>query len=123
LRSDEDKSGDVVGVGLADVLTALRHELSEAMVSSAGDRIRFAAESLEVELSVVVTREFSGNAGVRFWVIDAGGGYSGKREAIQKVNLRLKPQDVAETDAQGRPIGTAYVGGMSAAGEELPDHE
>ena len=121
--ANNEKATGITGVGLADVLAALRHELSEAMVFSREDRIRFAAESVEVELSVVVSREFSGKAGARFWVVNAGADYSGSREAVQKVNLRLTPHVVQETDAFGNPVGvtgTAYVSGASTSSEEVP---
>ena len=78
-------------VGLADVVRALRTELDSAMSAGEGERIQFEAEAIELEFQVGVTRSAEGRGGLRFWVLELGGGSSHARESIQRVQLSLKP--------------------------------
>lgn len=78
-------------IALAAVVRALRSELEEAMAAGEGERLRFEAQDLEVELQVGVTRCDEAKGGVRFWVLELGGGASRSSESVQKVTLKLRP--------------------------------
>lgn len=78
-------------IGLADVIRALRGELELAISEGEGERVQFTAKSVELEFQVGVTRSTEGSGGVRFWVLELGGGKSYGSEAIQRVALSLKP--------------------------------
>jgi len=51
-----DKASRDVGVELSDMIAQLRLELGAAMGAGRDARLRFVAESLELELKVSVTR-------------------------------------------------------------------
>lgn len=77
----------MANIDLADAIEALRAGLMAAADKGDGQRMRFALEPVELTLEVAVTRE--GNAGIRWWVIEAGGGASAV--ATQRLTLRLAP--------------------------------
>ncbi|HEX9620241.1 MAG TPA: trypco2 family protein [Polyangiaceae bacterium] len=99
-----DKASRDVGVELSDMIAQLRLELGAAMGAGRDARLRFVAESLELELKVSVTREGKGNAGIKFWVVEAGVEGSAKRTREQTIRLKLSPRDVAGPDgaAEGK---------------------
>jgi hypothetical protein len=78
-------------IPLAEVIRELRAELESAMSAGEGQRVQFEATAIELELQIGVTKTDQGNVGVRFWVLDLGGGKSRARESIQRVTLSLQP--------------------------------
>lgn len=46
-----------------------------------------------VEFTVLARQETSGHAGVKFWVVDAGGSETKTGESTQKVTMVLQPLD------------------------------
>lgn len=85
--------GNPAGPELSDVIGKLRQDLMKAMEEGRDERIRFELGPVEVTLSVAVTTEGIGKAGVRFWVVDAG--VEGKlgRARGQEIKLTLNPKD------------------------------
>ncbi|MGH3809271.1 MAG: trypco2 family protein [Pseudonocardiaceae bacterium] len=59
-------------VELAQVIGQLQQELSAAMREGEGEHLRFELGTVELELTVAVSREAGPNAKVRFWVIELG---------------------------------------------------
>jgi hypothetical protein len=120
-------------IGLADFLTDLRAELSEAQSRAAGDPLKLGVEeiSLTLEVAYTLTKGGEASAGVsaKFWVFasaEAGvkGSLSSERANTQQLTLTLKPrveqvvigqQGQKTTDTRG-----VDVGGRPAAGEEQP---
>ncbi len=90
-------------IGLAEVVRALRAELETAIKEGAGETLRFDATGLELEFQVGVTKAADGKAGVRFWVLELGGGASYSSETIQTVRLSLQP--VSQTGGRVRIAG------------------
>ena len=61
------------------------------MTAGAGQRLQFNATELVVEFQVGVKKAADTKAGIKFWVIELGGGGSRASESIQKVTLTLEP--------------------------------
>jgi Trypsin-co-occurring domain 2 len=79
------------GIELAALIRTLREELAEAVAEGEGKGVRFALEDVELELQVTVGRSVEGKAGIKIWLVEAGGGGEASRETVQKIKLTLKP--------------------------------
>jgi Trypsin-co-occurring domain 2 len=79
------------GVSLSDALSALRDELVHAVwagqypyqFDGAQRTLRFKPAPIEVTLEVAVTATGEGHAGVKWWLIDAGGAFSREKVTTQ----------------------------------------
>lgn len=78
-------------IGLSDAVRALRAELEAAVSEGADQRIQFAASAIEMEFHVGVTKSAEAKGGIRFWLVELGGGGTYASESIQKVKLSLEP--------------------------------
>lgn len=78
-------------VPLGQTIKDLRAELLEALREGAGKELRFRLKPVELELSLGITASLDGKAGVKFWVLELGGG--GKLENVtgHKLKLVLEP--------------------------------
>jgi len=85
--------------GLADVVKALRAELSEAMVAAERERLRFEVGTVTMEFHVEVTADAEAHAGIKFWVVDVGASGGTSRTATHTITLQLTPK----TATGGRP--------------------
>ena len=83
-------------VGLAAAIRRVRAELVEARREGEAEDLRFRLGPVELEFQVEVTREGSGEAGIRFYVVSMGarGGVSSTQ--THKVSLSLVPQERGE---------------------------
>jgi hypothetical protein len=90
---------------LADVLAGLRANLETAQKAGEGHDVRFAIDTIELELHVATTGETKAEGGIKFWVLNLGGGASGKDEHIQKIKLTMKA-----VDKGGKPIAVSGAG-------------
>jgi len=84
---------------LAQVISQLRQELSVAMPE--GEDLRFGLGPVELELTVVVSKEAGPNAKVRFWVIELGADATVSSEATQRITLT---QDPRRRGVAGKPL-------------------
>jgi hypothetical protein len=120
-------------IGLADFLTDLRAELSEAQARAVNDPLKLGVEEITLTLEVAYTltkgAEASGGVKAKFWVFasaEAGvkGTLSSERAGTQQLTLTLKPrveQVVIDQQGQQTMISRGVdVGGSLAAGEEQP---
>jgi NTP-dependent ternary system trypsin peptidase co-occuring protein len=120
-------------IGLADFLTDLRAELSEAQSRAAGDSLKLGVEeiSLTLEVAYTLTKAGEASAGVKakFWVFasaEAGvkGSLSSERANTQQLTLTLKPRvEQVVIDQRGQKTTDTRgvdVEGRLAAGEEKP---
>jgi hypothetical protein len=120
-------------IGLAEFLTNLRAELSEAQSQAAGDSLKLGVEeiSLTLEVAYTLTKDSEVSAGVKakFWVFasaDAGvkGSLSSERAGTQQLTLTLKPrveQVVIDREGQQTMITRGVdVEATHTAGEEQP---
>jgi hypothetical protein len=78
---------DLIAAGLAETIHALRSELTSAMDSGADERLHFELVVVQLEMTLAITREGSGDAGTRFGVVSfrAKGGL--KDETTHHLNL------------------------------------
>lgn len=93
-----DQSVPVGAVSLSDAIVALRRELLTAWKASQGSYLHFRPSAVELTLQVGVTSVKGANAGVKWWLIDAGAEASKQLEAVQTIKLTLDPVVV---DADG----------------------
>jgi Trypsin-co-occurring domain 2 len=125
--------GEENQIGLAEFLTDLRAELSEAQSRSAQDLLKLGVEEISLTLEVAYTLAKAGeaSAGVRakFWVLASAesgvkGSVSSGRARTQQLTLTLKPRlEQVVFDEQGRQTMLTRgvdVEGSLAAGEEQP---
>jgi Trypsin-co-occurring domain 2 len=80
-------------VGLADAVRELRAELLAAMSEAEGQRLGFELDAVEMEFLVEVSREGSGDAGIKFWVVSVGAHGGVSSGATHRVTLTLSPKD------------------------------
>jgi hypothetical protein len=120
-------------IGLAEFLTDLRAELSEAQSLAAQDPLKLGVEEISLTLDVAYTltkqAEASGGVKAKFWVlasaeVGAKASVSSDRSRTQQLTLKLKPRmEQTVTDQQGRQHtltnGVDVVGGL-APDEEAP---
>ncbi len=78
------------GPELSDVIAKLRASLIEAQRAGQGQALRFLIEDIEVELQFAVTKEGTGSAGVKFWVIEAKADGKYSNAVTQKIKMKLK---------------------------------
>jgi hypothetical protein len=81
-------------VGLSEALIALREELLAAWWEGKGPgrRLRFRiAEPIELTIQAAVTNDIEGHAGVKWWLLDVGGGASHSAVSTQTLQLKLAP--------------------------------
>lgn len=81
------------GLGLAEVLLALRSELQQAIVAGQGQDVRFRLGTVDLEFQVVLTREGEGQGGIKFWVLELGASARVASTATQTLKLQLTPVD------------------------------
>ncbi|MFJ3310763.1 trypco2 family protein [Streptomyces sp. NPDC086549] len=107
-------SGDFEGVQLGDAVQSLRDELLDAAGRGAGQSVRFAVDSIELEFTVELRKGVSGSAGVKAWVVTAGSDVSRTRVDTHHVKLVLRPKDA--TTGRELEIGSADLGGTANFG-------
>ena len=81
---------DDVGVPLADFVAGLRSELKSAAVDADPD-LPIEVGPVTVEFTVLTRQEAEANAGVKFWVVDAGASARRGSESTQRVTIELQP--------------------------------
>ncbi len=99
---------------LAKALEALRHELALAYQDGQGQRIRFRASGVTLTVETVIRSDKEVSAGVRWYVVHAGGGVTSGREATQTIVLTLTP---GLYDEEGRPSPLDVAADQSEPGQ------
>ncbi|WP_330320861.1 hypothetical protein OG927_25910 [Streptomyces clavifer] len=85
-------TGDgVVAGGLAETIDALRAELTTAMARGDGQPIRFELGPVNIELELAITREASGDGGLRFGVVSFGAAGRATDAKTHRLALTLNP--------------------------------
>lgn len=79
-------------VGLAAAIRGLRKELQEAHGEGADQDLQFRVGQVDLEFQVQISREASGEAGVKFYVVSLGGKASTLNHDTHTVRLTLMPQ-------------------------------
>ncbi|WP_239335260.1 trypco2 family protein [Frankia sp. CiP3] len=87
-------------LSLAETMDALRVELAEAASAGAGSDFQFPVDGVQLEFHVAVKKESTAKAGVKVWVVEAGGSGSLSREEIHTVTVTLG----VPVDRHGEPM-------------------
>jgi Trypsin-co-occurring domain 2 len=87
-------------IGLSETIGALRAELAAAAAMARDADIQFPVGGVQLEFHFGVTKTGEGKAGVKFWVVELGGGGSYASESIQTVTVTLDPP----VDRTGQPV-------------------
>ncbi|CCH76205.1 conserved hypothetical protein [Nostocoides japonicum T1-X7] len=90
---------DTAPIQLADAIANLRSELESAAVGGADSPVRFDLGPVSISFTVEVSRTAEGNAGVKFWVVSAGGSGSRTGSTTHEITLELHP-----VTASGDPL-------------------
>ena len=93
---------DINKVGLRETLEALRVELSKSILASEGEQLRFEVGDIELEVQLVVEQSKEGKGGLKFWVVEMGGGVTNKDTITHRIKIPLKP-----IGKDGKPVLTA----------------
>lgn len=101
------------GIGLSQAIETLRMELSEAQASGRDGEVRFGLETVDLELSVAVTKDANGKVGWK--ILEAGGSVGTER--TQTIRLSLKPLSGDTASAK------ETAGGIVISGETSPSRD
>ncbi len=82
-------------LGLTEVLTDLRDEISRAAQAAQHDDLRFAMSSVTVNLTIAIEATRTGTAGINVWVVQATGERASTNSQTHQLSLELKPLSVA----------------------------
>jgi hypothetical protein len=63
--------------------------------------VRFEVAEVTVTLEAVAGKEHEGSGGVKWWVLNLGGGVRSRRQKTQTLTLRLVPKQDDEQGASG----------------------
>ncbi len=74
---------------MSEAIGAVRAELAVAVGQGVDTEFQFPVNGVQLEFHVAVTKGGEGRAGVRFYVVEVGGGGSYAREEIQTVTVTL----------------------------------
>lgn len=94
----------VAEIELSQMIIGLRKELARAQDEGEGESIQFLVNETELELQVKMAHK--GEAGIKFYVISAGGG--GSTEQSQKIRIKLQP--VTKIDGTYKKVTIADEG-------------
>ncbi len=87
-----------MAVELSEMIGRLREELTVAMNSGDGADLRFELGPIELELTVVVAKEATPTAKVKFWLVEAGTDAKLSSAATQRLKLTLDPRRTGQPD-------------------------
>jgi hypothetical protein len=110
-------------IGLSDAIEGLRYELAVAAWRGKGQWLRFKPGPIELTVEATVTSKAEGHAGVRWWIVEAGGSGSSERAATHTVKLNLDPVMFNEAGQQVEMLVEDLDGptGTSTGDEGLED--
>lgn len=88
---EADENGLPGGVRLAEAIEALRSELAQAMVTAPAEGVRFRPGPVELTVEAALTKNVGGKAGIKWWLIEAGGEASRESVVTQTLTISLQP--------------------------------
>lgn len=113
--ADRDSTAGLVG--LAEAIEALREELYVAMISSSKRELRFRAPSVELTIEAAVTKTTDLKSGVKWWVVEAGAGFTRESVTTQTLKIVLEP---VQLDSNGGPFDALISGSRKDDDEADP---
>lgn len=81
------------GATLGELVTHLRRELDAAQRDDPANPARFGVDSIELEMTVSVSRGQKGTSGLRLQVLSTGAEHSTADAATMRVKLQLTPTE------------------------------
>lgn len=102
---------------LADAIASLRAELERAMTAARAteEGLRLDAQAVQLTVEVTATTTGTGRAGIRWWLLDAGGEASHARATTQSVTLTFVP---TVPDADGGRVAPTFRPATGAEGRD-----
>ncbi|WP_369375398.1 trypco2 family protein [Streptomyces sp. cg36] len=97
-------------IELSEMIRELRREFTTALSEGNREQVRFELGPVEVEASVTVSKEASGNARLRFLVVEGGGTAKVAQAETQRITFTLQPR-IADSGA------AVLISGDDVAGE------
>ena len=91
MSAEADGNGLPGGVGLAEAIEALRIELVQALAGAPVGGVRFRSGPVELTVEAALTKNFGGKAGIKWWLIEAGGESSRESVVTQTLKITLQP--------------------------------
>ena len=88
MPTDQELPG---GVDLTEAIEALRSQLSLAMDSAPARGLRFKSGPVELTVQAALTKGVGGKAGIKWWLIEAGGDVSRQSVVTQTLKISLQP--------------------------------
>jgi len=79
-------------IDLAETIQQLRSELTKAIDQGEGESLRFAVDSIDLDLQVTVSQEGTAGGGIKFWLVDANAGAKVAKQSVQTIHLKLRPE-------------------------------
>ena len=107
-------------LGLSEVVRALRAELDAAMTAGEGERVQFKTDAVELEFQVGVTKTAEARGGIRFWVLELGGGLDLGEEALVSQSGSQLGTEHLHSNPAAMPQVPREIDGGHAALPELP---
>ena len=77
-------------IGIAAAIEQLRAELTETLRQE-DQPIQFITADIELELALIVRKEGSGKAGIKWLVVEVGAATKFGSESVHRVTLKLTP--------------------------------
>jgi hypothetical protein len=94
------------GVELAAAIGQVREQLARAIEQGKESPVAFRAGPVEMEFEVTFTSTVSGDAGVRVWVVSAGGKGERARGTTHRLKISLTPVDRSGGDRLIGSVGS-----------------
>lgn len=107
-----DDKGLPGGVGLAEAISALREELTQAMENAPRQGIRFKPGPVELTVQAALTKSAGAKAGVKWWLIEAGG--EGSRQSVVTQTLKITLETIL-INSEGKVIDALVSGAEGSA--------
>lgn len=101
MRNSVEPGAPAGSVSLSGAIAGLRQELLQAWTTSGESQLRFTPSPVELTVQVVVTSDKTAKAGVRWWLLEAGGEASRQLSATHTIKLTLDP---VLGDEDGQPV-------------------
>ena len=84
---------DTDRIPLAALIDAVREEMLVASRTGSGKELQLEVEEVNIEVEIAVTAGKKGEAGLKVWVLTAGGSVSREDVSTQRVSLKLSARD------------------------------
>ena len=85
-------------LSLSTMIQYLRKEIEIAQENASASNIKFTMGEVEMELNVEISASEKGKAGVKFWIIEAGGELANSNKAAHKIKIKMTPTLINDSE-------------------------